>query len=154
MVTSYRSERTAEVFCPCSRCQIRNGTLAFSTGKLGCGTGRKLERFEYWDAGAAFFSTVSLHAKWFDAGSIVQTRDPVNRFVYSNAQTKASIKWKSLRRGEMFEALTIPAVFWAISVWGRHLRLHKYPLPWNKTCLVPFKVPVEFVSNHPNALIS
>lgn len=51
-----------------------------------------------------FSSTVSLDARWFDAGSVVQTRDPVNRFVYQNAQTKASIKWRSVRRGVKFES--------------------------------------------------
>ena len=51
-----------------------------------------------------FSSTVSLRARWFDAGSVVQTRDPVNRFVYQNAQTMASIKWRSVRRGVKFES--------------------------------------------------
>jgi hypothetical protein len=51
-----------------------------------------------------FSSTVSLDARWFDAGPMVQTRDPVNRFVYQNAQTMASIKWRSVRRGVKFES--------------------------------------------------
>ena len=54
--------------------------------------------------GRVFSSTVSLHAEWFDAGSIMQTRDPVNRFLYINAQTKASIRWRSVRRGSRFDS--------------------------------------------------
>ena len=50
-----------------------------------------------------FSSTVSLHAEWFDAGPVVQTRDAVNRFVYTNAQTNARIRWKAVRRGVTFE---------------------------------------------------
>lgn len=54
--------------------------------------------------GHVFSSTVSLHAEWFDAGPIVHTRDTVNRFVYTNAQTKATIKWRSVHRGVRFES--------------------------------------------------
>jgi hypothetical protein len=54
--------------------------------------------------GSVFSSTVSAQAQWFDAGSITETLDSVNRFRYINAQTMASIKWKSVRRGVMFES--------------------------------------------------
>ena len=53
--------------------------------------------------GRVFSSTVSLHAEWFEAGPVTQTRDAVNRFVYTNAQTNARIKWNSVRRGVRFE---------------------------------------------------
>lgn len=51
-----------------------------------------------------FTSTVSLHAKWFNAGPMVRTRDAINRFVYDNAQTNASITWRSVHRGVRFES--------------------------------------------------
>jgi len=54
--------------------------------------------------GRVFSSTVSLHAEWFDAGPIMHTRDSANRFVFTNAQTNASIKWKAVRRGVTFES--------------------------------------------------
>jgi len=51
-----------------------------------------------------FSSTVFVQARWFNAGSIEQLRDSVNRFVYNNAQTQAQVKWKSARRGARFES--------------------------------------------------
>ena len=54
--------------------------------------------------GRVFSSTVSAQAEWFDAGSIQQTQDPVNQFVYINKQAKASIQWKSVRRDSTFES--------------------------------------------------
>ena len=54
--------------------------------------------------GQVFSSTVAAHAEWLEAGAVTETRDSVNRFQYINAQTKASIKWKSVRRGVMFES--------------------------------------------------
>src|SRR5215469_2532267 len=45
-----------------------------------------------------FSSTVFVQARWFNAGSIEQLRDSVNRFVYNNAQIHAQVKWKSARR--------------------------------------------------------
>jgi hypothetical protein len=51
-----------------------------------------------------FASTVSLDARWFNAGSNQQFRDPVNRFIYENVQTSGSIKWRSVRRGVRFES--------------------------------------------------
>jgi hypothetical protein len=54
--------------------------------------------------GKIFPSTVSLDARWFGAGSTETVRDPVNRFLYINAMTNASIKWRSVRRGVRFES--------------------------------------------------
>jgi hypothetical protein len=51
-----------------------------------------------------FGSSVSLQAKWFSPGSRQVVRDPVNRFIYDRAETSASIKWKSFRRGAIFES--------------------------------------------------
>jgi hypothetical protein len=51
-----------------------------------------------------FSSTVSLEARWFDAGPKQRVTDPVNRFTFDRAQTGASIKWKSVRRGAKFES--------------------------------------------------
>ena len=51
-----------------------------------------------------FSSTVSLQAQWFNPGQIQETRDPVNQFVYINAQTNASIQWQSVRRDVRFQS--------------------------------------------------
>jgi hypothetical protein len=51
-----------------------------------------------------FSSTVSLQAQWFNPTNIQTTRDPVNRFVYTNANTNASIRWQSVRRDVMFQS--------------------------------------------------
>jgi hypothetical protein len=68
----------------------------------------------FWGGGASdaeglplppvFSSTITLDARWFNAGAKQRVRDPVNRFIYDNAQTSASIKWTSLRRGAKFES--------------------------------------------------
>ena len=49
-----------------------------------------------------FSSTISLQAHWFQPGQKQRLRDPVNQFVYENAQSNASIKWASVRRGASF----------------------------------------------------
>lgn len=51
-----------------------------------------------------FPSTVALDAHWFSPGKQQRSSDVVNRFVYDYVSTKASIKWKSFRRGAMFES--------------------------------------------------
>ena len=50
-----------------------------------------------------FPSTVSLDARWFDAGPKERLRDPVNQFEYHHRKTDAHIKWRAIRRGAMFE---------------------------------------------------
>jgi hypothetical protein len=50
-----------------------------------------------------FSSSVSLEASWFGAGALEQLRDFTNRFTYLNKKCSASIKWKAVRRGAMFE---------------------------------------------------
>ena len=49
-----------------------------------------------------FSSTISVNARWFQPGEVQRLRDPANRFVYENAQSNASIRWTSLRRGASF----------------------------------------------------
>lgn len=50
-----------------------------------------------------FPSTVSLEARWFDAGPIEELRDEVNQFSYLHRKTSASIQWRSIRRGARYE---------------------------------------------------
>ena len=50
-----------------------------------------------------FSSTVSLEARWFGGGAQQQLRDFANRFAYLHKESSASIKWKAVRRGAMFE---------------------------------------------------
>ena len=49
-----------------------------------------------------FSSTVSLKGRWFNLGQEQRVRDPVNQFLYDNAQCNASIEWTSSRRGASF----------------------------------------------------
>jgi hypothetical protein len=51
-----------------------------------------------------FPSTVSMDARWFDAGPKEQLRDPANQFDYRHMKTDAHINWRSIQRGVMFES--------------------------------------------------
>ncbi len=51
-----------------------------------------------------FPSTVSMEVRWFGGGAQEQARNFANRFVYLNKKTSASIKWRAVRRGAMFES--------------------------------------------------
>ena len=55
-----------------------------------------------------FASTVSLEARWFQLGEVQRLRDSANQFVYENAQSNASIRWTSIRRGASFATDTSP----------------------------------------------
>ena len=57
-----------------------------------------------------FASTVSVEARWFDGGSKETLEDEVNQFRYVHRVTDARIKWRSIRRGAMFESDEGPQV--------------------------------------------
>lgn len=51
-----------------------------------------------------FSSTVSMDARWFDAGRTERLRDTAEQFVFDHKTTDASVQWRAIRRGAMFES--------------------------------------------------